>query len=72
MIPGDNGFRKSLREVLMRDNPYASHWVDAVTRTAYSIIESWRKRYLKGRDRKIKPRLGGGSLGANNAYEDRL
>ncbi len=46
MIPGDKEFRKMLREVLIRDNPYASHWVDSVTRTAYSISESWRKRYL--------------------------
>jgi len=41
----------------MKDNPYAAHWVDAVIRTAYSIIESWRKRYLRGRARKIKPRI---------------
>jgi putative transposase len=40
----------------MRDNPYASHWVDAIIRTAYSIIENWR-RNLKGRARKIKPRV---------------
>ncbi|MGC8949377.1 MAG: hypothetical protein ACP5OK_08595 [Thermoprotei archaeon] len=48
-IPRDGGFRKRLRDELMRDNPYASHWVDAVIRTAYSIIKSWRKRYLRGR-----------------------
>jgi putative transposase len=41
----------------MKDNPYASHWVDAVIRTAYSIMENWRKRYLKGRARKIKPKI---------------
>jgi putative transposase len=41
----------------MKGNPYAAHWVDAVIRTAYSIIESWRKRYLKGKARKIKPRI---------------
>jgi len=58
MIPKDNGFKKLLRDTLMRDNLYASHWVDAVIRTAYSIMENWRKRYLKGKARKIKPRLG--------------
>jgi putative transposase len=64
MTPGDNGFRKSLRDMLMKDNPYASHWVDAVIRTAYSIMENWRKRRLKGRARKIKPKTRRNSLGA--------
>ncbi len=41
----------------MRDCPYATYWVDAVIRTAYSITDSWRKRYVKGRARKIKPRV---------------
>jgi putative transposase len=45
-IPKDKGFSKRLREELMRDIPYASYWVDAVIRTAYSIMENWRKRYL--------------------------
>jgi hypothetical protein len=47
MIPKDNGFKKLLKDTLMSDNLYASHWVDAVIRTAYSIMENWRKRYLK-------------------------
>ena len=51
MMLRDNGFRKSLRDMLIKDNPYASHWVDTVIRTAYSIMENWRKRYLKGRAR---------------------
>jgi putative transposase len=41
----------------MKGNPYAAHWVDAVIRTAYSIMENWRKRYLKGRAGKVKPRI---------------
>ncbi|MDK6028612.1 transposase [Ignisphaera sp. 4213-co] len=56
-IPKNKVFKKMLRDMLMKDNPYASHWVDAVIRTAYSIMESWRKRYLKERARKIKPRV---------------
>ncbi len=43
MIPGDKEFRKMLREVLMRDNPYASHRVDSVIKASYPISESWRK-----------------------------
>jgi putative transposase len=57
IIPKDRAFKKRLREELMKDNPYAAHWVDAVIRTAYSIMESWRKRYLRGRARKVKPRI---------------
>jgi len=51
-------FKKRLREELMKGNPYATHWVDPVIRKAYSIMKSWRKRYLRGRARKVKPRSG--------------
>lgn len=37
-MPRDKGFRKSLRDELMRDNLYANHWVDAVIITAYSML----------------------------------
>ena len=56
-LPKDKSFKKKLRDELLLDCPYAKHWVDAVIRTAYSIMESWRKRYLKGRARKVKPRV---------------
>jgi putative transposase len=48
IIPRGRAFKKRLREELMKDNPYAAHWVDSVIRTAYSIMEPWRKRYLRG------------------------
>jgi putative transposase len=57
IIPRDRAFKKRLREELMKDNPYTAHWVDSAIRTVYSIMESWRKRYLRGRARKIKPRI---------------
>jgi len=56
-IPSDKNFKKKLRDSLLTQCPYAKHWVDAVIRTAYSIIESWRKRYLKGKARKTMPRI---------------
>jgi putative transposase len=56
-LPKSKSFKKKLRDELLLDCPYAKHWVDAVIRTAYSIMESWRKRYLKGRARKVKPRV---------------
>jgi len=56
-IPVDRKFKKMLRNILLAECSYAKHWVDAVIRTAYSIIKSWRKRYLKGEARKVKPRI---------------
>ena len=56
-LPKDKSFKKRLRDDLLQNCPYARHWVDAVIRTAYSIMESWRKRYLRGRARKVKPRV---------------
>jgi len=57
IIPKGEKFNRMLRDELMKDNPYAAHWVDAIIRKAYSIIKSWRKRYLKGKARKAKPRI---------------
>ncbi|MEM1970592.1 MAG: zinc ribbon domain-containing protein [Sulfolobales archaeon] len=56
-VPVDRKFKKMLRDSLLAECPYAKHWVDAVIRTAYSVIESWRKKYLKGEARKVKPRI---------------
>jgi putative transposase len=57
VIPRGRASKKRLREEIMNDNPYASHWVDSVIRTAYSIMENRRKRYLRGRARKVKQRI---------------
>ncbi len=54
VIPKSKEFKRKLRDKLMKENPYASHWVDAVIRTAYSIINSWKKRYVKGKAKKKK------------------
>ena len=43
IIPRDRAFKKRLREELMKDHSYAAHWVDSVIRTAYSIMENWKK-----------------------------
>jgi len=43
IIPRGEKFNRMLRDILMKDNPYAAHWVDAIIRKAYSIIKSWRK-----------------------------
>uniref|UniRef100_A0A7J2U2G9 Transposase n=1 Tax=Ignisphaera aggregans TaxID=334771 RepID=A0A7J2U2G9_9CREN len=56
-LPKSKSFKRKLRDDLLQNCPYARHWVDAVIRTAYSIMESWRKRYLKGGARRVKPRV---------------
>jgi len=56
-LPKDGSFKKRLRDELLGDCPYARHWADSVIRTAYSVMESWRKRYLKGRARRARPRV---------------
>ena len=40
IIPKYSGFKRRFRNELLKDCPYASHWVDSVIRTAYSIMES--------------------------------
>ena len=57
IIPKDGGFKRTLRSELLKGCPYSSYWVDSVIRTTYSIIESWRKRYLRGRAKKAKPKV---------------
>jgi len=41
-------YKKKLRESLLEDWDYAAHWVDSAIKTAYSILKSWRKNYVKG------------------------
>jgi putative transposase len=38
IIPRGEKFNRMLRDELMRDNPYAKHWVDAIIRKAYSPL----------------------------------
>jgi len=55
-LPRSSAFKKRLMDELLKECPYAKHWVDSVIRTAYSIMGSWR-RYLKGRARRARPRV---------------
>jgi len=48
-------FRRTLRDRYLIDWPFASHWIDSALKTAYSIIDSWRKNYLKGDRKREKP-----------------
>ncbi len=55
VFPSSNEFKKILRSELLKDWPYAAHYVDSAIKTAYSILNSWRQNYLKGLRRRKKP-----------------
>jgi len=48
-------YKKKLRESLLQEWPFAAHWVDSAIKTAYSILKSWRKNYVKGDRKRNKP-----------------
>ena len=48
-------YKKKLRDSLLQEWPYAAHWVDSAIKTAYSILKSWRKNYVKGDRRRRRP-----------------
>jgi len=55
IIPKSREFKRNLRNELMKDWSYAAHYVDSAIKVAYSIINSWRKNYLKGKRGRSKP-----------------
>lgn len=55
IVPKSREFKRNLRNILLRDWSYASHYVDSAIKVAYSIINSWRRNYLRGRRRRNKP-----------------
>ena len=55
IIPKSREFKRDLRNILLENWSYASHYVDSAIKVAYSIINSWRRSYLKGRRKRNKP-----------------
>ncbi|OYT30508.1 MAG: transposase [Thermofilum sp. ex4484_82] len=55
IIPKSKEFKRALRNQLLKDWNYASHYVDSAIKTAYSILNSWRRNYIKGRRGRNKP-----------------
>jgi len=53
--PKSRKFKRELRNKLLNGWSFAKHYVDSAIKTAYSILESWRKNYLKGRRKMRKP-----------------
>jgi putative transposase len=56
LIPKENNFKHHyLRNLLFEDWVYSKHYVDSAIKQAYSIIKSWRRSYIKGERRRVKP-----------------
>jgi len=55
LIPKSREFKRGLRNILLENWNYASHYVDSAIKTTYSILKSWRRSYLKGRRKRRKP-----------------
>ena len=55
IIPKSKEFKRTLRNRLLKDWNYAAHYVDSAIKTAYSIMNSWRRNYIKGERRRRKP-----------------
>jgi len=52
----DNSFRKYLRNKHLKGWIYAAHWVDSALKTAFSIMDSWKKNYVKGDRKRVCPK----------------
>ncbi|WXG41209.1 MAG: transposase [Candidatus Freyarchaeum deiterrae] len=48
-------FKKEMRDQYLMDWEYARHWIDSAIKTAFSIINSWKKNYVKGNRKRKKP-----------------
>ncbi|MEM1609475.1 MAG: zinc ribbon domain-containing protein, partial [Thermoplasmata archaeon] len=53
----DKTFRKNVRDKYLEGWVYSKHYVDSAIKQAYSVLESWRKRYLRGRAGINRPEL---------------
>lgn len=51
----DYSFKKQMRAQYLKRWKYSKHWVDSALKTAFSIVNSWRKNYLKGNRKRHKP-----------------
>ncbi|MEM4083902.1 MAG: zinc ribbon domain-containing protein [Thermoplasmata archaeon] len=53
----DKTFRKNVRDKYLEGWVYSKHYVDSAIKEAYSVLESWRKRYIRGRAGINRPEL---------------
>jgi len=55
LIPKTREFKNWLRNELLKDWVYASHYVDSAIKVAYSILKSWKRNYVNGKRKREKP-----------------
>ena len=48
-------FKKELRQRYLSQWTYAKHWVDSALKTAFAILKSWKKNYLRGNRKRHCP-----------------
>ncbi len=48
-------FKKRMRGEFLNEWEYSAHWIDSALKTAFSIIDSWKKNYNKGQRKRNKP-----------------
>jgi putative transposase len=51
----DYSFKKALRDVNLQQWNYTRHWIDSAIKTAFSIIKSWKKNYMRGKRTRTQP-----------------
>jgi putative transposase len=51
----DKVIKSILRNRYLENWEYANHWVDSALKTAYAILDSWKKNYNKGRRKRNCP-----------------
>ncbi|AEF96646.1 RNA-guided endonuclease TnpB family protein [Methanotorris igneus] len=54
-LPKSNEFKRNLRNKLLENWSYASHYIDGIIKTSYSILQSWASNYKRGYRTKTKP-----------------
>ncbi len=54
LIP-NYAFKKWMRDEFLDGWEYSAHWIDSALKTAFSVIDSWKKNYNKGWRKRNKP-----------------
>jgi putative transposase len=55
ILTEDGNFKKHMRDKYLRDWSYSAHWIDSALKVAFSIMDSWRKNYVKGNRKRERP-----------------
>jgi len=53
----DYSFKKKMRDFFLQNWKYTRHWIDSAIKTAFSIIKSWKKNYVRGRRTRKQPKV---------------